>query len=300
MADQRQINSTYNYMDRLFRLSMGENADITAAMFNGDFSKSLEQAQRDKHAYILQQIRFTAGKRVLDIGCGWGGLLRAVREAGGYGVGLTLSTTQAEACIRKAFEVYLLDWRDMSLDTFGYFDCIACVGAFEHFCSEEEYRSGVQEETYRRFFRLCHSLLHNKGRMYLQTMLMGERMPPFDTISLKAQKGSDEYITAVLKKFYPGSWLPLGVEQIRQTAAPYFSVVSLKNGREDYIETMSQWGRCMRRFSLAKFLAALLTSRYLVIDPDFRYKLELLRGSYNLECFRRRLLDHQRIVLEKL
>jgi len=278
---------------------MGDRADITAAMFNGDSSKSLEQAQRDKHAYILHETGFAALKRVLDIGCGWGGLLHFIREQGGHGVGLTLSTAQSDACLRNGFEVYLLDWREMSTETPGRFDCIACVGAFEHFCSEEEYRDGVQEEIYGRFFRLCHSLLPDNGRMYLQTMLMGERIPSFDKISLKAEKGSDEYIAAVLKKFYPGSWLPLSVEQIRKTAAPYFSIVSLNNGREDYIETMSQWGKRMRRFSLAKLLAALQTSRYLATDPDFRYKLELLKGSYNQECFRRRLLDHQRIVLEK-
>lgn len=156
---------------------MGEGADITAAMFNGDFSKSLEQAQRDKHDYILQQTGFTAEKRLLDIGCGWGGLLQAVRERGGHGVGLTLSTAQAEACWRNGLEVYLLDWQEMRTETLGQLDCSACVGAFEHFCSEEEYAKGDHEEIYRRFFRLCHSLLPPSGRIYLQTMLMGERIP---------------------------------------------------------------------------------------------------------------------------
>jgi cyclopropane-fatty-acyl-phospholipid synthase len=103
-----------------------------------------------------------------------------------------------------------------------------------------------------------------------------------------------------MKRFYPGSWLPQGVEQIRRTVAPYFRILSLNNGREDYIETLTQWGIRVNRFTIGKMFAALWTLRYFLVDPDFKYKLELLRGSYNLECFRRKLLDHQRIVLEKL
>ncbi len=61
------------------------------------------------------------------------------------------------------------------------------------------------------------------------------------------------------------------MEQIRQAALPYFQIVSLNNGREDYIATMTQWGIRMRRFSLAKLLAAGRNSKYLFTDPDFRY-----------------------------
>lgn len=56
MATDDQIASTYDYMDRIWRLSLGDYDDITAALFDGDYSKSLEQAQRDKHDYILRQL----------------------------------------------------------------------------------------------------------------------------------------------------------------------------------------------------------------------------------------------------
>jgi cyclopropane-fatty-acyl-phospholipid synthase len=72
VADQRQIGETYNYMDDIFRMSFGENADITCAMYNGDFSKSLEQAQFDKHEYILDALNVGESSTLLDIGCGWG------------------------------------------------------------------------------------------------------------------------------------------------------------------------------------------------------------------------------------
>ena len=75
-------------MDEIFRLSFGEHADLTCAMFHGDFSKTLAQAQRDKHEYILEGIGFKPGMRVLDIGSGFGPMLKAVQERSGQGIGL--------------------------------------------------------------------------------------------------------------------------------------------------------------------------------------------------------------------
>ncbi|HLI09180.1 MAG TPA: class I SAM-dependent methyltransferase [Ktedonobacteraceae bacterium] len=77
MANQQEIEETYDFMDEIFRVSFGEHADLTCAMFNGDFSKMLAQAQRDKHEYILQGIGFKPGFRVLDIGSGFGPMLKA-------------------------------------------------------------------------------------------------------------------------------------------------------------------------------------------------------------------------------
>ena len=299
MATQEQIEATYNYMDELWRLSLGENADITGAMYDGNFSKTLEQAQQDKHEYILEHTNFKPGYRVLDIGCGWGGLLKTVKERGGHGIGVTLSTKQAQACKRSSLDVYVMDWKNMSLDTFGEFDCVASVGAFEHFCSEDEYLKGEQEQIYKRFFKLCYDLMPKDRRMFLQTMSWGKRVLDPKSITLDAPRGSDEYLLAVIRKFYPGSWLPLGVEQLAKTAGDYFEVISINNGRRDYIETMSQWGKNIRQISLSKILAAFRMSKYMVTDKDFRYRLETIWGSYNQECFKRELMDHHRVILER-
>ena len=72
MATQKEIEATYDYMDEIFRLSLGNHADITGAMYNGDFSMTLEEAQKAKHEYILSGIHFKKGDKILDIGCGWG------------------------------------------------------------------------------------------------------------------------------------------------------------------------------------------------------------------------------------
>src|ERR687883_187225 len=66
----------------MFRLSLGELADFSGAKYDGDFSLTLEEAQRRKHEYVAEQIGIEPGRRVLDLGCGWGPLLDFVRGRG--------------------------------------------------------------------------------------------------------------------------------------------------------------------------------------------------------------------------
>lgn len=295
-------------MDEIFRVSFGEHADLTCALFNGDFSKTLSQAQKDKHEYILQGIGFKPGFRVLDIGSGFGPVLKALQEHGGHGIGLTLSRKQAEGCTRAGLEAHVQNWKEISPETFGTFDGLVSVGAFEHFCSVEEYVAGKQEGIYDQFFRLCHDLLPPGGRLYLQTMMLGQHAPDLQAISLLAEKGSNEYIAAIAKEFFPGSWLPLGEDQIVRVAAPYFEQISHNNGRLDYIHTIEEWSK-LWNFTFANFkqpqarlarlrVVAKLVPRFLT-DAGFRRRTEFLRKGYDLDCFRREIIDHQRMVFQK-
>ena len=152
MADRADIDFTYTLTDSIFRLSMGELADFSGAKYDGDFSLSLEQAQRRKHEYVAEQIGIEQGRRVLDLGCGWGPLLAFIRDRGATGVGVTLSSAQLAACRRHDLDVYLADAREITCERFGAFDAVASLGAFEHFCSPEDYRAGRQEEIYRAIF----------------------------------------------------------------------------------------------------------------------------------------------------
>lgn len=299
MATRAQMDATYNYMDEICRLSLGEMTDITCAWYDGDFSKTLAQAQHDKHEFVLNSINFRLGSRLLDIGCGWGPILNAARNRGGHGVGITLSASQAESCRRNGLDVHLKDWKDLSVETFGRFDGLVSIGAFEHFCSMEEYEAGKQDEIYRRFFALCHDSLPPGGRLYLQTMMWGRNFHGKDNVSINAARGSTERILAVLGKFYPGSWLPYGEEHIIRVAAPYFRICSLNNGRLDYIQTLDQFN-VVWKFSFRKLIPAMKLVPCLVRDEDFRYKVESLRGGYNKECFKREVMDHQRMIFERV
>ena len=129
--------------------------------------------------------------------------------------------------------------------------------------------------------------------------MLGKNAPKYEHVSLKAKKGSNEYILAVVEKFYPGSFPPLGKEQILEAAQPYFELISDNNGRLDYLATMKQWGDRMRKLNFAKLVAASKLFPRFLTNKDFRYKMEELRGAYNKECFKREVLDHQRMIFQK-
>ena len=298
MAAREDLEFTYSLTDRIFRLSLGELADFSAAKYDGDFSLSLEEAQRRKHSYVAEQIGIGPGRRILDLGCGWGPLLDFIRSRGGSGVGVTLSSAQAAACRRHGLDVHLHDAREVTRDTFGRFDAVASLGAFEHFCSPEDHRAGRQDELYRGLFARIGSMLPDKGRFFLQTMVFGRSMIPAERIDIRAPRGSDAWYLALMGRQFPGSWLPHGQEQIIRSAEPHFRLVSSLNGRLDYIETIRQWRKRFAAPSLKKTLFQLqLLPRWLT-SPDFR--LAFTSGvSANSVCFERELLDHYRLVFEK-
>ena len=298
MADCDDLEFTYSLIDRIFRLSLGELADFSGAKYDGDFTLSLEEAQRRKHAYVAEQIGIGPGGRVLDLGCGWGPLLDFVRRRGGTGVGVTLSSAQAASCRRHGLDVHLNDARQVTRESFGPFDAVASLGAFEHFCSPEEHRAGHQDEIYRGLFARIASLLPEGGRFYLQTMVFGRNMIPVDRIDIHAPRGSDAWCVALMGRQFPGSFLPYGQEQIIRSAEPHFRLVSSASGRLDYIETIRQWRKRFAEPSLKKTLLKLqLLPRWLT-SADFR--LAFTSGvSANSVCFERELLDHYRLVFEK-
>ena len=203
MADCRDADFTYSLTDRIIRLSLGELPDFSGAMFDGDFSLELEQAQRRKHDYVADQVGIGPGRRLLDLGCGWGPLLAYAQARGGVAVGVTLSSAQLRACRRHGLEVYLEDAREIDRARFGSFDAVASLGAFEHFCSPDDYRAGRQEEIYRHLFARVSSVLPPGGRFYLQTMVFGRNMIPASRIDLQALGAvpppeSDEWYIALL------------------------------------------------------------------------------------------------------
>jgi cyclopropane-fatty-acyl-phospholipid synthase len=299
VAERKDLEFTYSLIDRIFRLSLGELADFSGAKYDGDFSLTLEQAQRRKHEYVAEQIGIGPGRRVLDLGCGWGPLLAFVRDRGAEGIGVTLSSAQLESTRRHGLDVHLQDARTVTRDTFGGFHAVASLGAFEHFCSPEEYRAGRQEEIYRALFERIAGLLPDRGRLYLQTMVFGRNMvDDIDRIDIGAPRDSDEWYLALMGRQFPGSWLPFGKEQIIASAEPHLRLVSATSGRLDYIETIKQW---RARFAAPSFRKTLLKLRLVprwLTSSDFR--LAFTSGvSANSVCFERELLDHFRLVFER-
>lgn len=301
MADKKDLDYTYTTIDKIFRLSMGETGDFSGAMYNGDFTMTLEEAQEAKHKFIADNLNIREGSKVIDMGCGWGPLCRYLTsEIGAHCLGLTLSQGQARACRKNGLRVEVMDCRKVKPGDFGSFDAVASIGAFEHFCSVDEWKQGLQEQIYRRFFHTVYELLPKGGRFYLQTMTFSKNMISFEDIDVDAERGSPEHICGLMVKQFPGSWLPYGLDMILRNAKPYFKCVSKSSGRLDYIETIGQWRKRFRKFNLQKYLLYLSLLPQYFTDKEFRHRVAIFQISPNRVCFEQEIMDHYRIVFEKV
>jgi cyclopropane-fatty-acyl-phospholipid synthase len=299
VADRKDIDFSYSVTDRVVRLSLGELADFSGAKYDGDFTMTLEQAQRRKHEYVAEQIGIEPGRRVLDLGCGWGGLLNYIRSRRATGVGVTLSEAQLISCRRHGLDVHLHDARRVTCETFGPFDAVASLGAFEHFCSPADYEAGRQEEIYRALFANVAGLLRDTGRFYLQTMVFGPNMIPVDQIDRSAPRDSDAWYLAMMSAAFPGSFLPFGREQVVRCAEPHFGLVSSQSGRLDYIETIRQWDERTEAWNPRMALLKLRLLPKWLTSANFRFAYTSGVSS-NSACFQRELIDHYRLTFEKL
>jgi cyclopropane-fatty-acyl-phospholipid synthase len=301
MAGPQDLDFTYTTIDKIFRLSMGETGDYSGAKYDGDFTMTLEEAQKAKHKFIADSLNIGPGSKVLDMACGWGPFIRyVVNERGASCIGLTLSEGQAKACQKNGMNVVVKDCRYVKPGDFGMFQAITCIGGLEHFCSVEEWKQGKQETVYRNFFQTVADLLPVGHRYYMQTMVFSRNMIEYRDFDINAEKGSAAHVCALMEKEFPGSWLPYGPEMVTRCAEPHFKLISQSSGRLDYIETIGQWRKRFRKFNLKKYLLYLsLIPRYLT-DKEFRHQVSVFRVSPNRICFEKEIMDHYRLVFERI
>ncbi|MGW8310894.1 MAG: cyclopropane fatty acyl phospholipid synthase [Thiogranum sp.] len=168
-------NSLFNRQSRRHAFEVGErHYDIGNAVFEAMLdptlsyscgywahAESLEQAQRDKLDLICRKLALSPGDRLLDIGCGWGGLVRyAAEQYGVEALGITVSHEQQrlarERCRGLPVHVELMDYRQLQ----GRFDKVVSVGMFEH----------VGPRNYPAFFETVSRVLDDDGLFLLHTI----------------------------------------------------------------------------------------------------------------------------------
>lgn len=84
----KEMDFTYTNLDKFICLSLGENAHFSNAMYDGDYSMSLEEAQIRKYEFVINQLNIKKDSKVLDLGCGWGGWLKYIKDNIGASVSL--------------------------------------------------------------------------------------------------------------------------------------------------------------------------------------------------------------------
>ena len=218
---KRNVAHHYDLSDRLYDLFLDADRQYSCAYFT-DPANSLEQAQADKKAHIVAKLNIGPGMRVLDIGCGWGGMALYIHAKTGADVtGITLSEEQLKVARRRAAEAgvadrvrfELIDYRAMT----GRFDRIVSVGMFEH----------VGTKHYRSFFAKCRELMSDDGVMLLHTIGRAGGPGVTDTFTSK-------YI-------FPGGYIPALSEIARGYEGLRMYCTDVEVLRLHYALTLDAW-----------------------------------------------------------
>ncbi|WP_392535317.1 class I SAM-dependent methyltransferase [Nostoc sp. C117] len=233
-ASVQAIEHHYDVGNDFYRLWLDPTMTYTCASWDQtDENDSLEAAQLRKIDLHIHQAKVKGAKRVLDVGCGWGGALKRLVEAHQVecGVGLTLSQSQVDWISQlnePKIEVLLESWADHSPKE--PYDGIISIEAFEAFA-----KSGLSTQekihVYRTFFSKCHQWLKPGGWLSLQTITFGNSLPILD-----------EFIST---EIFPESDLPR-LAEIAEAVERLFEVVILQNNRADYVQTLKKWRSQLR------------------------------------------------------
>ena len=218
---KRNVAHHYDLDDRLYDLFLDADRQYSCAYWT-DTSRTLEVAQHDKLAHIAAKLALRPGQRVLDIGCGWGGMALYLNRIADVDVlGVTLSVEQLKVARQRAdaagvanrVKFELIDYRAVT----GTFDRIVSVGMFEH----------VGPASYATFFRQCRNLLTDGGVMLLHTIgRMGE---PGVT---------DGWTT---KYIFPGGYSPSLSEIVTASEKASLIVTDVETLRLHYAHTLRHW-----------------------------------------------------------
>lgn len=232
----RNIHAHYDLGNDFYRLWLDPGMSYSAAWFQGRTGQALcnadlQEAQQAKFRRTLDEVRLQPGQRLLEIGCGWGGLAEAAaQEFGARVTGVTLSREQLvwgqqrmqQAGLADAVELRYQDYRDLPARHAGEpFDAIVSIEMFE----------AVGREYWRGYFQTLRDCLKPGGLACIQTITLREDL---FARYLRSTDFIQQYI-------FPGGLLP-SIPAFEQEARRAGLVVERRMafGR-DYAETLRRW-----------------------------------------------------------
>jgi len=222
-----QIELHYDVGNDFYKLWLDKTLTYTCGYFHKP-TDSLDAAQAQKIDHVLRKLQLKPGQRLLDIGCGWGGLLiAAAQQYGVSGLGVTLSREQYEYAVRAAkrakvadkVQFELLNYQDLQSRDLT-FDRIVSVGLFEH----------VGRGNHQIYFKTINKLLVPGGISVIHCITQ-ER-------ELKLDPWTDKYL-------FPGGYIPAYREVIRALPKYDLRLQDYENLRMHYVLTLNEW---LRRF----------------------------------------------------
>jgi cyclopropane-fatty-acyl-phospholipid synthase len=223
------IQKHYDLSNEFFSLFLDPSMTYSCAKFDSP-QISLADAQIAKLELSLNKCELKPGQRLLDIGCGWGGLaLRAHTHRHVNVVGLTLSNNQHQYCQSLARDQSGLEFRLQGWETFDEkVDRIVSIGAFEHF----------GDARHAAFFERCRAILPADGVMLLHTITMGKRTASF---------AFGRFAHFISVKIFPGSYRPPAPERVIEFARNGgFEPVHVESLRPHYARTLDCWAENLK------------------------------------------------------
>ncbi len=221
-AGRARVNIVYHYdlTPEFYSLFLDESLTYSCGYFKNE-DDSLDEAQRNKYDHIARKLMLSPADTLVDIGCGWGGmLLRSARKYGIRGVGVTLSSNQSrygsqrieELGLGERIEVRLQDYRQLT----GKFDKFVSIGMFEH----------VGKRFIPVYMRKVAGLLKNGGVGLLHT------------IAKEVESPTDAW---TLRYIFPGGYIPSLSETIREMGRAGLCVLEIEGLRLHYGRTLDCW-----------------------------------------------------------
>ncbi|GAC1517342.1 MAG: cyclopropane-fatty-acyl-phospholipid synthase family protein [Acidimicrobiales bacterium] len=221
--DAEAISHHYDVSNEFYELFLGPSMTYSCARFT-TAEATLEEAQAAKYELVCRKLGLTEGYRVLDVGCGWGGMvIHAAQHHGASAVGVTISREQfdiarkrvAQAGLADRVEIRLQDYREI---TDGPFDAISSIGMAEH----------VGRASLRAYFAALTALLRPKGRL-LNHAISTPNGAAYDRRSFIAR-----YV-------FPDGELPDVAEVVSGMQAQGLDVRDVEGLREHYALTLRRW-----------------------------------------------------------
>jgi cyclopropane-fatty-acyl-phospholipid synthase len=228
------VQAHYDLSNEFFGLFQDPTRTYSCAYFARD-EMSLEEAQLAKIDLALGKLDLRPGMTLLDIGCGWGSVMkRSVERYDVNVVGLTLSKNQHalgqqlldDIDTDRSRRVLLRGWEEFDQPV----DRIVSIEAFEAF----------PKERYGPFFELCHRVLPDGGRMVLQT-IMGQPMRRWAEIGFQVTFSDVKFMRFLAKEIFPGGGVPCDDDIVEHSAAAGFVVEELQYLNEHYVRTLDTW-----------------------------------------------------------
>lgn len=224
-GSRRNVAAHYDLGNDFYALWLDKSMTYSCALFEGDRSRSLEEAQAAKYRRILNKLQAKPGQDVLEIGCGWGGFAEAAAQDGLQVTAVTLSKEQAifaterlwRAGLSHLVDVRLTDYREVD----GEFDHIVSIGMFEH----------VGEKYWTSYFETIHDRLVPGGTALVQTITLDDDL--FE--ELRGVTGFIEHY------IFPGGMLP-SRRRFREAAEKAgLQCREMYAFGKDYAETLRRW-----------------------------------------------------------